>query len=279
MEPQIIFMIIGLLVLGAVAGYSAGLFGVGGGAIIVPALYYTYLALGFTQDIAMHTAVATSAATIIVTSLRSAYSHHQHGAVDWQLVWPRNPLQSWGVWIGVGALLAALIVSNWLSGEALVLIFGVFIGAIALQFIFGRPDWQLAKQVPGGIAPPVAGTVLGGLCSLMGIGFGSIGVTLMVLCGKRIHRAIGTASALGFFIGAPATIGYIISGYGASGRPIYSLGYVSVIGFVLISASSFLFAPLGAKTAHKLSQSRLRLVFGVCLLLVALNMIRKTLLA
>ncbi|MBL4852952.1 MAG: sulfite exporter TauE/SafE family protein [Robiginitomaculum sp.] len=279
MDLQIIYMVVGLLILGAAAGYSAGLFGVGGGAIIVPALFYTYISLGFEQDIAMRTAIATSAATIIVTSLRSAWSHHQRGAVDWQLVWPRNPLRSWGVWIGVGSLLAALFVSNWLSGDALVLIFGVFIAGIALQFIFGRPDWKIAQQVPGGIAPPLAGTVLGGLCSLMGIGFGSIGVTLMVLCGKRIHRAVGTASALGFFIGVPATIGYIISGYGAPGRPIYSLGYVSIIGFVLISASSYLFAPLGVKTAHSLSQGKLRMVLGIALLLVALNMLRKALLA
>lgn len=268
-------MTLGLLVLGAAAGYAAGLFGVGGGAIIVPALFYTYLSIGFAQDIAMHTAIATSAATIIVTSLRSAWAHHQRGAVDWQLVWPRNPLQSWGIWIGIGSLLAALFVSNWLSGQTLVLIFGVFIALVALQFIFGRPGWKIAAQVPGGIAPPLAGTVLGGLCSLMGIGFGSIGVTLMVLCGKRIHGAVGTASALGFFIGVPAAIGYIISGYGVPERPLYSIGYVSVIGFILISASSFFFAPLGAKTAHKLSQRKLRMVLGICLLLVGLNMIRK----
>ncbi len=278
MDPQIIYMVVGLLVLGAAAGYSAGLFGVGGGAIIVPALFYTYISLGFTQDIAMRTAIATSAATMIVTSLRSAWSHHRRGAVDWQLVWPRNPLQSWGIWIGVGSLLAALFVSSWLSGDALVLVFGVFIAGIALQFIFGRTSWKIALSVPGGIAPPLAGTVLGGLCSLMGIGFGSIGVTLMVLCAKRIHRAVGTAAALGFFIGVPATIGYIISGYGVQGRPFYSLGYVSIIGFVLISASSYLFAPLGVKTAHSLSQGKLRMVFGIALLLVALNMLRKILL-
>ncbi len=279
MDPQILLMVIGLLVLGAAAGYSAGLFGVGGGAIIVPTLFYTYSSLGFAQDIAMHTAVATSAATIIITSLRSAYAHHQRGAVDWQLVWPRNPLQSWGLWIGLGSLLAALIVSNWLSGEALVLIFGVFIAGIALQFIFGRPNWKIASEIPGGMAPPLAGSVLGGLCSLMGIGFGSIGVTLMVLCGKRIHTAVGTASVLGFFIGLPAAIGYVISGYGIEGRPIYSLGYVSMIGFVLISITSFVFAPLGAKTAHNLSQGKLRMILGICLLLIALNMIRKILLS
>ena len=279
MDAQLLTLALALLAVGAAAGFSAGLFGIGGGAIIVPALYYTFSALGYSQDVAMHAAIATSAATIIVTSLRSAYAHHQRGVVDWELVWPKNLLKSWGIWIGIGSLLAALFVSNWLSGEALVMIFGVFIALIAVQFIFGRPDWRLAEKLPSGITPPLAGTVLGGLCSLMGIGFGSIGVTLMVLCGKRIHGAIGTAAALGFFIGVPATIGYIISGWGVTGRPAFSIGYVSALGFVFIAVTSFVFAPLGVKAAHKLSQEKLRLVFGICLLLVALNMMRKILLA
>ena len=279
MDAQMLTLALVLLAVGAAAGFSAGLFGIGGGAIIVPALYYTFSALGYSQDVAMHAAIATSAATIIVTSLRSAHSHHKRGAVDWDLVWPPNPLKSWGIWIGAGSLLAALFVSNWLSGEALVMIFGLFIALIAVQFIFGRPDWKLAETVPSGMAPPLAGTILGGLCSLMGIGFGSIGVTLMVLCGKRIHGAIGTAAALGFFIGVPATIGYIISGQSIAGRPAYSVGYVSLLGFILIAVTSFIFAPLGVKAAHKLSQEKLRLVFGICLLLVAINMMRKILLA
>jgi len=278
MDMQLINMALALLAVGALAGFSAGLFGIGGGAIIVPALYYSFSALGYSQDIAMHVAVATSMATITVTSVRSASSHHKRGAVDWWLVWPKNPAASWGMWIGVGSLLAAIFVANKLSGPVLVLIFGVFISAIALQFIFGRPDWKLANEVPGGIAPPLAGTVLGGLCALLGIGFGSIGVTLMALCGKRIHSAIGTAAALGFFIAAPATIGYIISGQNVTGLPDWSLGYVNLLGFVLISLTSFLCAPLGVKSAHNLSQDKLRLVFGVCLLVLALNMVRKILL-
>ena len=198
MEPHLINLGLALLGVGAVAGFSAGLFGIGGGAIIVPALYYTFSALGYSQDVSMHGAVATSMAVIVVTSLRSAYGHHQRGAVDWSLVWPKNLLQSWGIWIGVGSLLTALILSNMLSGDNLLVIFAVFIAGIALQFMFGRPSWKLADGVPGGLAPPVVGTVLGGICALLGIGFGSIGVTLMVLCNKRIHHAIGTAAASGF---------------------------------------------------------------------------------
>lgn len=279
MESHLINLGFALLCVGAVAGFSAGLFGIGGGAIIVPALYYTFSALGYSQDVSMHAAVATSMAVIVVTSLRSAYGHHRRGAVDWSLVWPKNLLQSWGIWIGVGSLLTALIISNLLSGDNLLVIFAVFIFGIALQFIFGRPSWKLADHIPAGFTPPVAGTLLGGLCALLGIGFGSIGVTLMVLCNKRIHHAIGTAAALGFFISLPATIGYVISGQGVTGRPDFSLGYVSVIGFVLIAITSVLCAPLGVKAAHNLSQKKLRMVFGICLLLIAINILRKTLLS
>jgi uncharacterized membrane protein YfcA len=275
MDPQLVQLALALMLVGAAAGFSAGLLGIGGGAIIVPALYYMFGALGYSHDVIMHAAVATSSATIIITSLRSAHSHNKHGAVDWALIWPGNPLKSWGVWIGVGALLAALIVAQYLSGLALTLIFGVAISIIALQFIFGRPGWQLAETVPGGLAIPTVGMGLGGISALMGIGGGALGVTLMMLCGKRIHRAIGTASAIGFFIGFPATIGFIISGWNIEGRPPFSLGYVNLLGFIIVAVMSFLFIPLGVKTVHNLSQKRMRMVFGICLLLVALNMIRK----
>jgi uncharacterized membrane protein YfcA len=275
MDPQLWSLAIALCFVGAAAGFSAGLLGIGGGAIIVPALYYMFGALGYSPDVIMHGAVATSAATIIVTSLRSAHGHNKHGAVDWNLIWPGNPLKSWGVWIGLGALLAALIIARYISGTTLTFIFGGAISLVALQFIFGRPDWRLADEVPGGLAPPIVGTVLGSLTALMGIGAGSFGVTLMVLCGKKIHRAIGTAAAIGFFIAVPATVGYILSGWGVDGRPPFSLGYVNLLGFVVVAITSFLFIPLGVKTAHSMSQGRMRLIFGVCLLLVALNMIRK----
>jgi len=279
MDGQTIYLILALMAVGAAAGFSAGLFGIGGGAIIVSALYYTFSALGFPNDIIMHAAVATSSATIIVTSLRSASGHHKHGAVDWGLIWPKNWVFSWGVWIGIGSLFAAGILAKYLSGNMLTLIFGGMASLIALQLIFGRPDWRLADKVPvNGVTPPI-GFTLGALCSLMGIGFGSFGVTFMVLCGKRIHRAIGTAAALGIFISIPATIGFIISGQGVAGRPPFSLGYVNLLGFALIASISFLFIPFGVRTAHKMPQDKLRMAFGICLLLVALNMLRKVLLA
>ncbi len=275
MDPQILSLGAALLVAGCLAGFSAGLFGIGGGAVMVPVLYYTFGALGYPEAVLMHMAVATSTSVIIVTALRSAHGHHKKEAVDWALVWPKNPARSWGVWIGLGALLAAAFLAPYLSGRQLTALFAVVMVPLALQFIFGRPGWKLAEDVPGGLAPPLGGLGLGGLCALMGIGFGSIGVTLMILFGRRIHQAIGTASAIGFFIGAPATLGYILSGLGVQGRPPFSLGYVNLLGFALMAVMTYLCVPFGVRLAHKLSQDKLRMVFGICLLAVAINMLRK----
>ncbi len=278
MDAQMLYLVVALMVVGAAAGFSAGLFGIGGGAIIVPALYYTFSALGYPGDIIMHAAVATSSATIIVTSLRSASAHNQHRAVDWNMIWPKNKLVGWGLWIGIGSLFAAAVLAKHLSGEILTLIFGGMASLIAVQLIFGRPDWRLANEVPVNKITPPIGFSLGALCSLMGIGFGSFGVTFMVLCGKKIHNAIGTAAALGIFISIPATLGFIISGQDVAGRPPLSLGYVNLLGFALIASMSFLFIPLGVRIAHKMQQDKLRMAFGICLLLVALKMLRKALL-
>ena len=279
MDAQMLYLIAALMVVGAAAGFSAGLFGIGGGAIVVPALYYTFSALGYPNEVVMHTAVATSSATIIVTSLRSAFEHNKHGAVDWNLIWPKNKLVSWGLWIGTGSLLASAVLAQHLSGDILTLIFGGMASLIALQLIFGRPDWRLADNVPVNAITPPIGFTLGALCSLMGIGFGSFGVTFMVLCGKRIHKAIGTAAALGIFISIPATLGFVISGQNVPGLPPLSLGYVNLLGFALIASMSFLFIPLGVRTAHSMQQDKLRMAFGICLLLVALNMLRQIVLA
>lgn len=273
------WLILALLIAGSLAGFAAGLFGIGGGAIMVPALYYTFNVLGYPSDIIMHLSVATSAAVIIVTAPRSAYGHHQKQSVDWNMVWPRpvlkNLFENWGLWIGVGALIGSGIIANFISGDQLTLIFGILMVLIAGQFIFGRPDQVLAKDIPNSPAAPIIGSSLGSICALLGIGFGSIGVSFMLLFGKTAHRAIGTAAAIGFFIGFPAAIGYVISGWGVPGRPPASLGYVNLIGFSGLALMTFLCVPLGVKAAHNLDQKKLKIIFGVCLLLVSLNMIRK----
>ncbi len=274
---QYLPLIATLLIVGAMAGLSAGLFGIGGGAVMVPALYFAFSTLGVSEDVVMHCAVATSSAIIIVNALRATRSHHKHGAVDWDLLWPKNPLLSYALWIGLGAFLAAIWLAPKMSGQALTLLFAIVAGVISMQFIFGRPDWKLRDSVPGGIARPVVGGGVGVLSSLMGIGGGSLTVPLMSICGVPIHRAVATASGFGFAIALPATAGFIISGWGLSGRPAFSLGYVNLLGFVLVAFVAFLTIPLGARMAHAMSQRKLKLIFGICLLLVAANMARKAL--
>ena len=274
---QYVPLIVTLLGVGALVGLSAGLFGIGGGAVMVPALFFAFNALGVSQDVVMHSAIATSSAIIIVNAIRSTLSHHKHGAVDWDLLWPKNPFLSYAFWIGLGAFLAAIWLAPRLSGQVLTVLFAGVASLVALQFIFGRPDWKLRETVPGGMARPIVGGTVGVLSSLMGIGGGSLTVPLMSICGVPIHRAVATASGFGFAIALPATLGFIISGIGAQGRPAFSLGYVNAMGFVLIASIAFLTIPLGAKLAHSMSQKKLKMIFGVCLLFVAINMARKAL--
>ena len=274
---QYVPLIVTLLGVGGLAGLSAGLFGIGGGAVMVPALFFAFNALGVSQDVVMHSAIATSSAIIIVNAIRSTLSHHKHGAVDWDLLWPKNPFFSYAFWIGLGAFLAAIWLAPRLSGQVLTVLFAGVASLVALQFIFGRPDWKLRETVPGGMTRPIVGGTVGVLSSLMGIGGGSLTVPLMSICGVPIHRAVATASGFGFAIALPATLGFIISGIGAQGRPAFSLGYVNAMGFVLIASIAFLTIPLGAKLAHSMSQKKLKMIFGVCLLFVAINMARKAL--
>lgn len=258
------------------AGFSAGLFGIGGGAVMVPALYFVFDALGYPEATIMHAAVATSSAVIIISSIRSVTSHHKHKAVDWDILWPVKKHKSWGLWIGTGALFASAILAKVISGPLLTLIFGLIMSIISLQFIFGRPDFKLRDSLPNGPAISIGGLSIGSLSAIMGIGGGAFSVTLMVMCGKTIHRAIGTASGVGMFISIPATFGFMFSGWGLGGRPPLSLGYVNMLGFVFVALTSVLFIPLGARLAHKMDQRKLKMIFGIFLALVSINMIRKT---
>lgn len=268
-------MITALAIAGAIAGFGAGLFGIGGGAVMVPALYYTFLFLGYDASTVTHMAVATSAAVIIINALRAVRSHDKLGHVDWGLLWPKNPLKSYALWIGLGAFIASLMIAPRLSGRSLTLLFAALAGLISLQFIFGRPNWRLRETIPGGAAPPFVGGSVGVLSALIGIGGGSLTVPLMSICGMKIHRAIGTASGFGFAIALPATAGYVISGWAAPLRAPASLGYVNIPGFIFMTLTAFLTIPMGAKLAGRLPQDRLKRIFGLCLLLVAINMARK----
>lgn len=250
---------------GAFAGLFAGLFGIGGGAVVVPVLYFLFGGLGY-DDTAQHVAVATSLATIIATSSRSVMAHNKRGAVDWSV------LRGWAPSIVIGAL-GGMWLARYMSGDALTILFGAVALIISLQFFFGRPDWRVADDMATGTTRIGIGGALGGLSALMGIGGGTFGVTLMTMCGRTIHQAIGTASGFGVAIGVPGSIAAVLAGWGKSGLPPGSVGYVNVPAFVLIALLSVTMAPIGAALAHRLNGAVLKRAFGVLLAIVAVRML------
>ncbi len=252
---------------GLVAGVLAGLLGIGGGIVIVPVLYFVFSYLGIDPAVRMHLAVGTSLATIVPTSLRSAYAHHAREAVDARLLW------AWGP-----AILAGAGVGAWgatrLDASVLTALFAVVALLVALHMGLGRQEWRLAQAVPHGPTGWAMAALIGGVSAMMGIGGGALSVPVLTLLGLPIHRAVGTAAAFGVVIAVPAVSGFIIGGLSASGLPLLSVGYVNLLGFALIVPMTVLAAPLGARLAHSLKQSHLRRTFALFLGLTALRMLR-----
>ncbi len=256
-----------LLAVGAGAGLIAGMFGVGGGIIMVPAMYYVLNALGY-SDFAMHAAVGTSLMVIVATSLRSLSAHAKRGAVDFRI------LRGWAPWIVVGTLIGTAI-ADFTPGRGLTGLFGVVEVLLAAQFFFGRPDWKLADQMPGQPLQGLLGSFIGFLSSLMGIGGGVFGVTLMTFYGRTIHQAVATAAGFGVAIGLPGAIGYMVAGLDAEGLAPFSVGYVNMAAFVILAGSAVFLAPVGAAIAHKLNANHLRKVFAIALFFLGANMVRE----
>jgi uncharacterized membrane protein YfcA len=251
-------MLLALLAAGAFAGFIAGLFGVGGGVVIVPALYALFGVFGIDDDLGMKTAIATSLATIVVTSVRSGLAHYKRGAVDVRV------LKSWIPWIIPGAIAGAFLASR-LPGHWLVAGFGAFALLIALQMGFGSAKWRLAQQLPEGSTRAGLAGFIGFSSAMAGIGGGVVGVILMTLCGKPIHRAVGTAAGFGAAIGFPAAVMFMITGALAGANMPFSIGYVNLPGFVAISILTSTLAPWGAHLAHALPANILRRLFAVLL--------------
>jgi uncharacterized membrane protein YfcA len=260
-------LIIALALTGALAGLVAGLFGIGGGIVMVPAMYYVFQTLGYDGDRTMHVAVGTSLAVIVATSLRSVSAHAKKGAVDFAV------LRAWAPFIVIGTLIGT-VVADYIPSRGLTGLFGGMALLLSLQFFFGRPNWRLADEMPGGLPRIALGHTIGGLSALMGIGGGVMGVTLMTLCGKTIHRAVATSAGFGVAIGAPGAIGYILNGWGSDAVPM-SLGYVNLPGFALLAGCAFFVAPLGAHLAHSLPEKNLKRLFAVGLAIVGAMLLRE----
>lgn len=254
-----------LLAMGAVAGMFAGLLGIGGGIIIVPVLAVVFETQGVSIDVLMHVAIGTSLATIVITSLSSMRAHHKHRAIDWAVVRV--------ITIGVftGGLLGAAIAKQ-IAGEDLKVIFSIFMFLIAAQMYFGNTA-KPQRTLPGKAGMIAAGTTIGIISSIMGVGGGSMSVPFLTWCNMSIRRAVATSSAIGFPIALSGTIGFIVTGWSVSGRPVLSLGYVNFPAFISTVVASVLFAPLGAKLAHRIPPILLKRVFAGFLFVLGVRMI------
>ena len=259
-----------IAVIGAFAGVLAGLLGVGGGIVLVPAFFYAFSGLGYGSPQLMQICLATSLATIIVTSLRSVSAHHKKGAVDWAI------LRSFAPGIVAGALIGVLVASA-LRSATLQMIFGGVAVFIGLYMAFGKASWRLGETMPKGMMRLVVSPLIGFLSVLMGIGGGSFGVPTMTLYGVPIHRAVATAAGFGAVIAVPSVLGFLLVDLPPEVVPPFTVGAVNIAAFLVVVSMTLITAPLGAKIAHAMDPKPLKRVFGGFLILVALNMLRKAL--
>jgi uncharacterized membrane protein YfcA len=259
-----------LLAIGGFAGVLAGLLGVGGGIVLVPAFFYVFQTMGYDGPQLMQICLATSLATIIVTSLRSVLSHNKKGAVDWAI------LRNWAPGIAVGAILGVLVAAN-LRSNTLQGVFGVLGLGIGAYLGLGRSEWRLGAAMPKGLGRAVLSPIIGFLSVLMGIGGGSFGVPLMSLYGTAIHRAVATAAGFGITIAVPSVAGFLFLEIAPENRPPFTIGAVNLVALVIVIGMTLITAPWGVKLAHAMDPKPLKRVFAVFLTLVALNMLRKSL--
>ena len=254
-----------MLATGCVAGVLAGLFGIGGGIVIVPVLELTLGFLGVDAAIRMHIAVATSLATIIPTSLASARAHNKRGAVDFSIV------KRWAIFVLAGALFGAWIAAQ-VHSRVLAFLFASVALLVAAKMLLLPESRNLTDDVPRGPLVPIIPAAIGCLSSMMGIGGGTFSVMTLTMFNQPIHRAVGTAALLGLVISLPGTIGFLAAGWFDPRIPSGSLGYVNVIGFALIAPATVLTAPLGARIAHAFSEKKLSMLFGAFLIIAAVRL-------
>lgn len=250
--------------LGLLSGFIAGLLGVGGGLVLVPALVWLYARQGFAADYNIHLALGTSLAVIVLTALSSLRAHHAHGAVRWEAVRRITP----GIVVGT---LAGALAAAWLPDRGLKWFFTLFLLFAATQMLFGlKPEAH--RQLPGWPGMSAAGGVIGLVSSWVGIGGGTLSVPFLNWCNVRFQEAIGTSAAIGFPIAVAGSLGYALSGQAVPGLPAYSLGFIYLPALAAIAVASILTAPWGARLTHRLPVGRLKKIFAALLYVIAVRM-------
>lgn len=257
--------ILAYLALGAVTGIFAGLFGIGGGGIMVPVLTYFFVAQGFPADQVMHLALGTSMAAIVPTAIASMGAHHQHNAVFWSAVQRLVP----GVLVGT---FAATFFASYLPAQALAIFFVCFMVFIALQFILDRKP-KPARQLPSAPMLTAVGAGIGSVSALVAIGGGTLTVPFLVWCNLSLPTAIGTSAAVGLPIALAGALGYLVNGWSVANLPAHTLGYIYWPAVIAMALMSSIAAPAGAKLAHRLSLPLLKKLFALLLVGLALQML------
>ncbi len=261
---ELVGLVVALIVCGAISGLLAGIFGIGGGAIIVPVLYQALAALGVDDAVRMHVSIGSSLAIIAPTSIRSFMEHRRRGAVDMQL------MASWLVPVPLGVA-AASYVASMLSGTTLRAIFAAFAALVSIRLLFGRESWRIADDLPGNPLRTLVGAFTGFISGLLGIGGGVVTNTFMTLYGRPIHQAVATSAGIGALISLPGIVGYVWAGWGDIALPPFSAGFVNLVAVLLVIPVSVLVAPVGVRIAHALSKRQLEVGFGLFLLAVSVR--------
>jgi uncharacterized membrane protein YfcA len=258
-----------LVAVGALSGFLAGVFGIGGGAILVPVFYECFRLAGVPLEVRMPLCIGTSLAIIIPTSIRSWRAHHARGAVDMEI------LKTW--WLPVLAgVIAGSVTARYAPERLFKIVFVMVAWSAAARLLLARQTWKFGDDLPKGPLMKAYGFFVGLFSTLMGIGGGLFANLLMTFYGRPIHQAVATSSALAVLISIPGALGYIYAGWPAAAHHPdvaalqlpFAIGYVSLIGAVLVMPTSLLTAPLGVKTAHAMSKRSLEMAFGCYLFLV-----------
>src|SRR5438270_1111960 len=258
-----------LVVTGALAGFLAGVFGIGGGAILVPVFYECFRLAGVPLEVRMPLCIGTSLAIIIPTSVRSYRAHYARGAVDMEI------LKAW--WLpGLTGVIDGSITARYAPERLFKIVFVGVAWSAATRLLLARESWKFGEDLPQGPLMKAYGFFVGLLSTLMGIGGGLFSNLLMTFYGRPIHQAVATSSALAVLISIPGALGYIYAGWPAAARypdvaalqlP-FAIGYVSLIGAILVMPTSLLFAPPGVRVAHAMSKRALEIAFGAYLFIV-----------
>lgn len=264
---ELAWLALGIIAGGVVVGTLAGLFGIGGGAVIVPVLYEVFRLLDVPEAVRFQLCLGTSFAIIVPTTIRSYLSHRARGAglhdVMRQLALPSV------VGVGIGSLIAAFA-----PPAVFKIAFILFATVVAFKLLFGRESWRLGSRLPGRGAMIGYGTMLGLIAALVGVGGGALCSMILTLYGVPIHHAVATGAGFGAPVTVAAAIGYMIAGWAhRSQLPPFSIGFVSLIGFALMAPISSVSAGYGARLAHRLDRRTLEIAFGIFLVLVSVRFV------